>query len=227
MAPHNIWIKCPYRARPGEELTARIRFGHDFVVQGKADPLRTRTWLISPAGNRIPLAVEAGEADLTAVFRPAEIGVHTLLAEYDGKIWSIGSDGRHLRGPRADHPDVTIVKSVYYYQYAKALVVVERDGPWPGPSGAEFEIVPRPPAEERLELAVLYEGRPLGGARVQAFCSGSSFPRTAGTDAEGVVSFPFRDGNWMILASHSDPRKGAPGRYDERVLTAVFTFTTI
>ncbi|AEG15562.1 Nickel transport complex protein, NikM subunit, transmembrane [Desulfofundulus kuznetsovii DSM 6115] len=227
MAPHNIWIECPYRARPGEELTARIRFGHDFVVQGKADPSRTKTWLISPAGNRIPLAVEVGEADLTAVFRPPETGVYTLLAEYDGKVWSIGSDGRHLRGPRADHPGVTIVKAVYYYQYAKALVAVERDGPWPGPSGAEFEIVPRPPAEERLEVAVLYEGRPVGEVKVQAFRSGNPLPHSTSTDAEGVVSFPFRDGKWMILASYSDPRKGAPGWYDERVLTAVFTFTTI
>lgn len=227
MAPHNIWIECPYRARPGAELTARIRFGHGFVVQGKADPLRTRIWLISPAGDRIPLAVEAGDADLAAVFTPAGIGVHTLLAEYDGKIWSIGRDGRHLRGPRTDHPGATIVKSVYYYQYAKALVAVERDSPWPGPSGAKFEIVPRPPAEGRLEVAVLYEGRPLQGIKVQAFRSGNPFPYAAGPDAEGVASFPFRDGNRMILASHGDPRKGVPGLYDERVLTAVFTFTTI
>lgn len=225
MAPHNIWIECAHRARVGEELTVRIKFGHDFVLQGKADPLRTKAWLISPVGSRTPLALETGETDLAVAFTPAEPGVYTLLVEYDGKIWSIAHSGRHLRGPRSDHPGIMVEKSVYYYQFAKAFVSVESDVSWPGPMGSELELAPQSPAGGRLMLAVLYKGQPLEGARVQAFRSGDGFSDTATTDAEGVVYFPFKGGSWMILASHTDPQKDVAGQYDERGLVAVFTIT--
>ncbi len=223
MAPHNIWIECPYRARAGEELTARIRFGHNFIVQGKADPLRTGVWLVTPGGRKVPLTVDAGEKELAVAFVPGEWGVYTLLCEYDGKIWSIGRDGRHLRGPRTDHPGIEITSSFYSYQFAKTFISVETDYPWPGPLGLELEIVPQPPAHRQLEVAVLYEGRPLTGISVQAFCAGNPSPYTASTNAQGIARFPFAKGRWMFLTSYADPQKGVPGQYDERCLTAVFT----
>ncbi|QGP93857.1 hypothetical protein MGLY_32800 [Neomoorella glycerini] len=226
MAPHNIWIECPHRARAGEELTARIGFGHNFIVQGKADPLRTGAWLFTPGGKKVPLAVDAGEKELTVAFVPGEGGVYTLLCEYDGKIWSIGRDGRHLRGPHTDHPGIDITRSFYAYQFAKTFINVETDYPWPGPLGLELEIVPQPPARGQLEVAVLYEGRPLKGISVQAFRTGDPSPYTTCTGAQGMARFPFTKGSWMILTNYANPQKGVPGQYNERYLTAIFTLKT-
>jgi len=33
MAPHNIWLSCPPRARRGEVVTCCINFGHYFEIQ--------------------------------------------------------------------------------------------------------------------------------------------------------------------------------------------------
>lgn len=225
MAPHHVWIQCPTRARLWEVLTARISFGHDFVVQGRADPLRTRVWLIKPTGERIPLAIAPGEGEPTVTFTLDTPGRHTLLVEYDGKIWSIGRDGRHLRGSRADHPGVPVAKVVYYYQYAKAMVTVGDEDAWPGPTGVEFEIVPHPLRDGWIGLAVLYEGRPLEGAEVRAFCSGAEDAQVAITDAKGSVGFPFRGGSWLFITNYEDPTKSVPGEFDARVVTAVLTIT--
>lgn len=223
MAPHHIWIECLQRPRPGEPSVATLGFGHGFVAQGRPDPLRVLAWLVDPAGAKAPLAVRTDEGQTTLQFTPIEPGVHTLLCEYDGKIWSTGRDGRHLRGPRSEHPGVDVERSIYSYQFAKSLIAVETDRPWPDPLGVELEIVPRPPGREEFEVAVLYKGRPLTEAPVQAFCPGNGSPHAVCTDARGGARFPLVKGSWMILTSHSDRQGAASGQYDERSLTSVLT----
>ena len=223
MAPHHIWIECHQRLRPGEPSRAVVRFGHGFVAQGRPDPLRTLAWLVDPSGRKASLAIPTGEGQTTLQFTPIEPGVYTLLCEYDGRIWSIGRDGRHLRGPRGEHPGVDIERSIYSYQFAKSLMAVETDRPWPGPLGVELEIVPGPPGRDELEVAVLYRGEPLAGTPLQAFCPGNGSPYTAVADAGGTARFPIVEGSWMILASHSDRQGTESGQYDERSLTSVLT----
>ena len=223
MAPHHIWIECHQRPRLGEPFTATLGFGHGFVAQGRADPLRTLAWLVDPAGMRAPLAVSTGDGQTTLQFTPRGPGVYTLLCEYDGRIWSIGRDGRHLRGPRSEHLGVDIEKSIYSYQFAKSLIAVETDHPWPAPLGVELEIVPRTPGRKELEVAVLYKGHPLNQAPLQAFRPGDGSPHAALTDARGVARFPVVEGRWTILASHCDRQGAASGQYDERSLTSVLT----
>ncbi|MFZ5648919.1 MAG: DUF4198 domain-containing protein [Bacillota bacterium] len=225
MAPHNIWLSCPPLARAGDEVKCFINFGHYFTVQGKADPLRTRAWMVTPGGEKMPLSIADGETELAISFTPTSTGTYTVLAEYDGKIWSIAGDGRHLRGPRADQPGIEIEKSVYYYQCAKAFITVEEDITWPGPSGTELEIIPHPNNGGVLPVTVTYGGKPLADAQVYAFRQGDQPAHIARTDNMGKANLPLAPGSWMLLVSHQDPAKGVAGQYDERGLTAVFTFT--
>jgi len=226
MAPHNIWLSCPPLARAGDAVNCLVQFGHYFTVQGKADPLRTKVWVVSPEGEKMPLAIVDGETELTVTFTPASAGVYTVLAEYDGKIWSITRDGRHLRGPRADHPNIEIVKSVYFYQFAKVFIAVGEDATRPGSFETELEIVPHPDAGGVLPVTVTYEGEPLAGVPVYAFRQGEQHPEhIVQTDNKGKVNLPLTSGNWMLVVSHYDPAKGVAGQYDERGLTAVFTCT--
>lgn len=222
MAPHNIWLSCPPRANTGEEVNCFIYFGHNFEVEGKADPSRTRAWLLTPEGRKKHLLLTEQKTKLTATFTPTTPGVYTILAEYDGKIWSIATNGRHLRGPRSAHPEAQIQKSVYYYQSAKTFINVDTGSPWPEPLGTELEIYPQRNADGGLAVTVYYEGKPLAGAGVHAFKQGVDQPRIAKTDSGGMGYFTLTPGDWMILVSHYDPSKGMAGLYDEHGLTAVF-----
>jgi len=43
-------------------------------------------------------------------------------------------------------------------------------------------------------------------------------------DADGMAAVSLdRTGNWMFKVRHADPSKGVEDRYDEKVITAVFT----
>lgn len=226
MAPHNIWLSCPPRARVGDEVKCLIQFGHYFTVQGKADPLRTKAWVVTPGGEKLPLPIADGETELAITFTPASTGIYTVLAEYDGQIWSIAGDGRHLRGPQANHPGIEIEKSVYFYQFAKSFIAVGEDATRPGPFGTELEIVPHPGAGGVLPVTVTYEGKSLADAPVYAFGQGDQTAQhIVYTDSGGKVNLPLAPGNWMLLVSHYDPAKGEAGQYDGRGLTAIFTFT--
>ena len=223
MAPHHIWIDCQQQPRLGETFTATLGFGHGFATQGKADPLRARTWLVDPTGTKIALVPQSEAEQTTLRFTPTKPGLYTLLCEYDGRIWSISRDGRHLRGPRSEHPGVDIERSVYSYQFAKTMIALGRDHPRPDPLGVELEIVPRLPGRKELEVAVLYRGRPLAELPVQAFLYSNSCAQVARTDTEGAARFALSEGRWMILAVHADREGADTGGYDERSFTSALT----
>jgi|Deesub1362A_J573_1020465.scaffolds.fasta_scaffold00347_10 uncharacterized GH25 family protein len=224
MAPHNIWIQCAPAARKGQEVECRLHYGHYLEVDGKAQAARARLWAAPPGRELEPLALAERDQSLAAVFTPAERGVYALLAEYDRGLWTVTRDRRYLPGPAAEHPgEGQSARTIQLGYFAKRLVFVDADGPWPGSFGMELEIVPLAPNGDELEMLVQHRGRPLPGAQVHAYCRGKPRTRFAVTGADGKADFGLRPGEWLLLVRHEEPAAVEGANF--RVTNAVFGLT--
>lgn len=76
--------------------------------------------------------------------------------------------------------------------------------------GLTLELVPERhpaslPADGRMPVRLLYQGKPLEGALVTALSQANKPSRQARTDRDGRVVFPLESGVWMIKAVHMVP----------------------
>lgn len=106
---------------------------------------------------------------------------------------------------------------------AKALVVAGVPKPsdrfWAEPIGQPLELVPQTDpalllrAAGRLDVQLLFEGAPLPGAQVVAFCEADpSVVLRATTDALGRASLPLNaEGHWLIKSMHMVRCEGCEG----------------
>ncbi len=224
MAPHNIWLECAVRVSLGAGVACRFQYGHHMDVQGKARPERARLWVAPPGREPVKLALAEEDETLSAEFSPALRGVYALFGEYDPGIWSVTADGRYLPGAAGEHAGEDVVRTVCYGHFAKRLVFVEEDTPWPGSFGMEMEIVPLQPVGEELEALVQYRGRPLAGVKVYAHGRGRAGARYAVTGPDGKLDFGLPAGEWLLLARHESPGTNADGA-DVRVTSAALGLT--
>lgn len=224
MAPHNIWLECALWVPLGKAAACRFQYGHHMEVQGKARPERARLWAAPPDGKPVELALVEDGDTLSAEFFPAVRGVYALLAEYDPGVWSVTADGRYLPGPAEEQAGEEVVRTIRYGHFAKRLVFVEQDTPWPGSFGREMEIVPLPPARAEQEILVQYRGRPLGGAKVHAVGRGRPGGRYGITGPGGKLEFGLPAGEWLLFARHESPGTDADGA-DLRVTGVVLALT--
>ncbi|MBE0467891.1 MAG: DUF4198 domain-containing protein [Candidatus Desulforudis sp.] len=220
MAPHNIWLQCAQRAERGQAVTCRLCYGHYLEADGRAEAERARIWAAGPTLEPEPLEPAAGEDGVEAVFTPAVRGVHAVLAAYARGCWTVTGDGRWLPGTGHAAGDTRTVDLCYF---AKRLVFVEDDSPWPGSFAQELEIVPMGPLGKELEVLVQHQGRPLAGAQVYAHCQGKPRARYAVTAPDGKADFGLTPGEWLLLTRHEVP--AAAEDIDFRVTNAVFGLT--
>ncbi|MDI6907193.1 MAG: DUF4198 domain-containing protein [Thermoanaerobacterales bacterium] len=223
LAPHNLWLKCPTMARPGETFTVNLIYGHHFEPEGDIDQARARVWAFPPGGGSRDLEARADGRSLRASLTADVPGVWAVLAAYDAGLWAVLADGRHLPGGRKANPGVEAVRDVHYRKFAKALVVCgTEEAALPGPAGTELEIVPLALRDGTLELAVLFFGKPLAGARVSAACRGRRISRLTRTDGAGLAAVNLSPGTWLVIVDHeSAPADPARDPYDN--LQAVYS----
>ncbi len=195
-----------------------VRFwGH----AGKTEPYSadrvTRITAIDAKGQTIAVTLDKG-AD--GVVRANTAAAPALLAlEFDNGIWSRAEGGKSVNRPMNENPGATL--GTHALKHAKTVVV------WNDvalrPVGQTLEIVPlaavAPRAGEPLRVRVLYEGRPLAGAKVAA---DEDAPATL-TDANGVATFMPRPGRNTVWVNHRVDVAG-DARMTQRSHEAVLVF---
>ncbi len=186
---HDAWVE----SRDGSWV---VRYGHD----DKAEPY-------APEKLRALSAVDANGAalvvslDLTASPASARVdGRPALLAlHFDNGYWTKTTEGsKNL--PKNEVPGA--LAATHSVKFGKTLPV------WSAaatrPQGARLEIVPlvatAPRAGGTLPVRVLWDGRPLAGARLARAGHGKETPVEA--DAEGRAAVPVTAGRQMIVVNH-------------------------
>lgn len=216
---HDLWL---VPERQGGAVVIRVQTGESFPsseVAVTADRV-VGFHLVRPDGARLPLAgtvegksfvarTEAADGIVEITVRPR---VLTLKAEeFEKYLRAEGLERilakRKARGLEArPNPE-------RYSKYAKALLGQASDRPL----GHALEIVAlrQPKAGEEIEVRLLFEGRPLAGARVAAGTAGTQghdYPVIAMTGLDGAARLRLdKPGAWFIRALHMIPRENDPG----------------
>jgi hypothetical protein len=214
---HDFWIELSTkRAAPGEPVAARLFVGDD----GAGEPFPRdpghllRFWAASDAGEA-PLLARSG-ADPAGVFVPHAPGVHAI--GYTSRATPLALEPARFAA-YLDQEGLPRVRPgpELFSRCAKALLPVGSadTAGFQRVLGLTLELVPErspfllAPGDE-LPVRLLYEGRPLAGALVDARQHGAAVA-AARTDAEGRVRLRLpAPGFWMIAAVHLT--EAAPGQ---------------
>lgn len=239
---HDFWIEpSTFRPPAGMTVSVRLYVGQNFV----GDPvprlsqniaqffIRQNGEDISIGGaDRIdPAGILRAEGRETGVIGYRSVGSSSELppGRFEDYLRQHGLDAvlkeRGKRGERAKPGRER------FYRYAKALLT----GPHPSaaataPIGFAYEIVPNADPTAicgPLRARVLYNGKPLAGALVEALLrSDPSVRQTTRSDAQGGFTFTLpRDGVWLIKSVHM-VRAGYFADADWDSLWASLTFET-
>lgn len=132
-----------------------------------------------------------------------------------------------------------VILSLYYEQYAKALINVgeDKDNSFSKSVGHKFEIIPLENPYRLhgcgghfLPVKVLFDGKPAGYCQVSAtysgFSTGEDFAYLTSTDGEGIAKIRLTHwGPWLVKAEMKLPAQGEfKDKCNELHYTATMTF---
>lgn len=208
---HDAWIE----PRDGAYV---VLYGHGDKVEGYAAEKVKTLAAFDAAG--APLAVSRQPA--ADGLRVSVTGSPALLTlHFDNGIWTKTTDGsKNL--PKREVPGA--LSASHSLKYAKTVLawtpVAAR------PQGQALELLPltaqAPAAGSTLPLQVLWQGKPLAGAKVIVPALGKEQPLEA--DAAGKVQVPVTAGKQMVSVSHKLTLQGDP-EADSEAYAANLVFT--
>ena len=212
---HEMWIENA--SEDQGRFSADLMYGHNMVSDGTAPREYVNPVVLDSEGNPIPSEVSEIRNGYRISFEGNGRMPYTMYVESLPVTWNHINDGTWRAGLKRDFSDVK--SSASYHMCAKAVFADS------APSATEqtlLEIISdRPCLEEGCGVGfrVLYEGRPLSGKEMKAFCRGTGREAYGRTDDAGEVSFRIdHAGEWMFLMRHRDSDKFVEDEFDETVL---------
>lgn len=173
-----------------------VRYGHGDKLESYA-PAKVRALAaIDARGAALPVARQAGGEAVRATVagRPA-----LLTLSFDNGVWTKTTEGsKNL--PKSEVPGA--ISATHAVKYGKTVVA------WSAavtrPQGQPLEIVPlaagAPAAGATLPVQVLFDGKPLAGAKIARAGHGKEAPFEA--DGEGKALLPVVAGRQMVVVGH-------------------------
>lgn len=206
---HDIAI-FPAAAADGVRLL--LRFGHPGDYQAASAGKLITLDALSPTGDRRALAGRVRPDGLTLVTSPftdfKTSGTWIFSAFYDNGFYLRTTDGRSVNTTRAEYPAAEAV--THNIKYGKALLAVGTPGAgFDRVLGHRLELIPKQDPfavalGQSLDVAVLYEGKPLANATVFVYPekeNGATEQFTA--DASGTVKLKIdRPGRYLVGTEH-------------------------
>jgi len=239
---HSLWINATryFVELERPKTTVYIGWGHRFPADDIPRPGLIRgTWLICPDGRRVELRLSKGGFGATTVKFDRE-GTYILTADVTPGFYTMVLDDmgelHHILGPKTEAKGKVLL-SLYYEQYAKALVTVGMgDGNFSRTVGQRLEIVPlsdpaRLKVGDFLPVKVLFEGKPASFCWLFATYAGFStdqdayaYATDAGLDGTARIKL-LHSGQWLVRAVlKRPPSPGRRGKCDWESYTATLTF---
>ncbi|HEX7379157.1 MAG TPA: DUF4198 domain-containing protein [Pirellulales bacterium] len=224
-AAHDTWVQTNTNVvRAGDVVFIDLFLGNhgndhrDFKMAGKPDRAASRLEVVAPNGQKYDLTerlVDNGyapsEGFLSARFVPAAAGLH-LVAHTMDKVVSYA-------------PLRSIKSAKAYFLVSESLDRVRPcETALDAPLGHALELVPKTNPVTPLgpgtpiEVQLLFQGKPLSGARVSFIPRGhtlsegfdAKYERTTGAD--GLAAFKPLEGNYyLVVAHHIDRTAGGKG----------------
>ena len=218
---HEIWLE---RSKSeGDNIELAVVFGHNMRQDGIADIKRVSSTVYSPDGGKVAPELKTEDTRHLLSFSAGKDGYYTAVVDLSTVVLSQIKDG-YMIGPRFKFKDVIYAGA--FHQMAKMIVPRGQIGKYSsGLVHGILEVVPDNAGydvgDEAL-LRVYYEGEPLPSAEVKAVSKNEGKEMvTVKSDKDGMARVPItRDGEWMFLARHRDPRKKVSDEFDESVFVS-------
>lgn len=233
---HDFWLEpSTFRPRVGETLDIRLFVGEAFAGEAFVGEAFARDadhlWWFIARGREKVLDVEGlPGADPAGTLRVEEPGgivigyrsytstIELPAAAFDAYLAEEGLE--HIRRRRALEAPGALSVTEIFARNAKTLLWAGEgsDGGFDRRLNLRLELIPErnpftmPPGEE-LSIRLLFESRPLAGARISAINRDEpDRPVSACTDSEGRVRLPLaRGGTWLVKALHMLPARASEG----------------
>lgn len=216
---HDMWGTAE-KAEVGQPITAVVGYGHEFpkweAIPADEIGLFKPVRVVGPNGE---LTMKPGPENYKAVSQEELVkGSYLVIADVNPVFWTKTPDGWSQK-PRSEEPQA--LSCGLFIENAKGIVNVggaTDTGVISQPVGLPIEIVPLAnPATvkpgQRLQLKVLFDGKPLAGAKVEGRFAGFDKEASAGAKAfadttgkDGVVNFvPLKSGDWLVTVRNERP----------------------
>lgn len=217
---HDLWLEpSAYRVAPGTPLKLRLRVGQDF--KGEPMPrngnLIEKFFLSGPEGERP--AIGADGVDPAGFAKAEAPGLHTAI--YFSRFSVVEMEGRKFASylkeegleaiakVRARHGESLKPARDRFLRCAKTLIQVGASNAsgFDHAFGLPLELVPQASPyspNSPLRVKVLWQGRPLKGSLVVAFCQNNPLRKIqVRSDSQGQVILPLQeDGVWLVKCVH-------------------------
>lgn len=194
---HDAWIE----ARDGAYA---VLYGHGDKHAGYAPEKVKAVAALDAVGAALPVNLAPGAAAVRVAVR----GQAALLTlHFDNGIWTRTTDGsKNL--PKNEVPGA--LSASHSLKFGKTVLawgdIVTK------PQGQRLEILPlsaaAPAAGGTLAVRVLWEGKPLAGAKLVSDAYGKG--KTIETDAEGKATIPVVAGRHLVGVNHKRDLSGDP-----------------
>ncbi|HVR75119.1 MAG TPA: DUF4198 domain-containing protein, partial [Planctomycetota bacterium] len=234
---HDFWIEpSSFRPAVGSGLRIRLRVGDGFPGEAVArNPDHLKDFFVSGPDGRTTPAVGFGRGDPAGLARVTAAGTHIIAytskgshSELEAKKFEsyLKEEGLEaVSALRSKKGESEKAGRETYRRSVKSLVLAGAGGPEGHDRvlGLPLELVPEKSPyhlgpERKLELKLLYNGKPLEGALVRAKRRSEEGEKAKSEDAKktetlsgrtsakGEVAFTLpRDGFWLITAVHMVP----------------------
>lgn len=233
---HDLWITI--EGTSSRNFRAALHYGHPGDIS-QLDPRKVyRFEMLDHTGQPVSLLnplTPAVEKKLVSADIPAKPGPKTAIfqAAFDDGFWSETDDKRWYNAPKTAFAKV--LDSAHYSNYAKYLATPDPQTTqgFDRAVGQRLEIVPlsnplvlKP--GDSLRLRVLYEGKPLAGARIEVGDGATphkeeDIPRYT-TDGNGVAIVPIRKAGFVLLAVDHETQSPDSQLADKERMTATLGF---
>jgi nickel transport protein len=219
-------------------IAVAVKYGHPGDYQATAAGKLIELDAYAPSGERTMLAGRLrpdGTSLLTSPLTaaPGDRGTWLFASFYDNGFFVKTAEGRSVNTTKADYPAAET--ATHNLKFGKGLL--QTGGGSASGSGRGFdrvvghrlELVPRVDpfaiaAGGELRLEVLYDGKPLAGAKVHRYADdGSSSTTEHVADRMGVVRVPMSRGGQHILSVSHD----VPSRHPELATRDVYAATLV
>ena len=239
---HDLWIEpSTFRPLPGATVAVHLRVGQNFI--GDPVPRNSQNieqFFIRQSGGEQPIGgadridpagILRADGQATAVIGYRSTGSYIELpaGKFEDYLREYGLE--RIVEARAKRGEQAKPGRERFYRYAKALLTgMQPSQAAARPVGFAYEIVPDDNPTARpgpLRGRVLYDGKPLAGALVEAILqSDPAVHLSARSDAQGGFTFALpRTGVWLIKSVHM-VRAGFFSDADWDSLWASLTFET-
>ncbi len=223
---HNLWLNATdfspaLSKRAGAHSKIYFGFGHRFPVHDFLDKDKLREFrLFRPDGSHLDL--DAGESGFLAtpivlkkaggytVSAATKTGYYTMFRKDDGRVQHKLGD---MKGLQRD----SVVLSLYYENYTKALIDVESTAKdaYSRPLGHNIEIVPLgnpylKKAGDNFQVQVLFNGQPAPFCPVSAtylgFSAREDYAFSTKTNSRGIATLRLlQPTQWIVMATIRKP----------------------